>query len=159
MFEQEPVQRQMQACLRTCAAPRPARLRQSACLRNVTAPVLRQMVQPFVLAAQRRGALTAWLDAVTKTGGTSSSSYPLPAELLTKGRLNPTVTALVVAVGQQLDLVDSAVQETQVRAAPCRAFVHHADACSAIAVPARWALAWQACKRMQRRRTMSVDPV
>lgn len=115
MFEREPVHRQMQACLRTCAAPQPARIKPGACLRNVTAPVLQQMVQPFVAAAQQRNALTAWLDAVTKTGAMGSQAYPIPAELLSKGHLNPTVTALVVAVGQQLDLVDAAVQEALVR--------------------------------------------
>lgn len=119
MFESEPAQRTMQQCLRARASPRPVRLTPGAHTRNVTSPVLTQTVQSFVAACSQRTALVAWLRAVTRTGGAGSAEYPLPAELMMGGQLNPTVAALVVAVGQQLDMVDAAVQDLQVCPVAC----------------------------------------
>ena len=114
IFESTPPARTMQACLRTRASPRPVQLRPGTHTRDITAPVLAQTVQCFVTASAQRGALVAWLLAVTKTGGSGSSDYPLPAELMMGNQLNPTITALVVAIGQQLDVVDAAVHDLQV---------------------------------------------
>lgn len=118
MFVHEPAQRSLQQCLRTRTAPRAVRLKPGAHMRNVTSPVLAQTVRGFVTALAQRSALVAWLHAVTRTGGSGSAEFPLPAELIMHSQLNPTVAALVIALGQQLDLVDAAVHDVQVRMLP-----------------------------------------
>lgn len=101
------------ACLRTVDAPHHVRLATGAHLRSVSATTLARAVQPFIAAAAQRDALLTWTRAITHTAGRGSSDLPLPAELLTEHRLNPTISALAVAVSQQLDVVAAATQDLQ----------------------------------------------
>jgi hypothetical protein len=116
MFESKPADQTMQTCLRTRSPPHTVRIKPGTHLRHVTAQVLARTVRPFLKSAAKRSALVAWLQGVAKTGGSISNDYPLPTELMMHGQLNPTVTALVVAMGAQLDMVDAAVQDLQVTA-------------------------------------------
>lgn len=104
--------------LRTCAAPRSPHLRPLAHTRFHTPAGLASCVAPFLRAAQQRAAMVAWVSEVSCTAGAGRSPQALPAELKSDGVLNPTIAAFVIAIGQQLDLVDAAIQELKVRSSP-----------------------------------------
>lgn len=113
IFQRTASTKSMQACLRTRDAPHHVTLRPGVHLRHITAPVLAAAVHAFVAGAAQRNALLVWLQAVTCTAGRGSAELPLPGELMAAGRLNLTVAALVVAVGQQLDVVAAATHDLQ----------------------------------------------
>lgn len=105
--------------LRTCAAPRSPHLRPLAHTRFHTPAGLARCVAPFLRASQQRSAMAAWVSEVSCTAGAGRGPQTLPEELKSDGVLNPTVAAFVIAIGQQLDLVDAAIQELQVSGSPC----------------------------------------
>lgn len=97
-----------------CVPPVRSTLRLGAHLRNVGSQCLASVVCDFCNAAAQRNALEAWVRAVMRTAGRNTASHALPSELLNQGLINPTMAALVVAVAQQLDVVDAAVHDLQV---------------------------------------------
>lgn len=100
--------------LRTCSAPRSPHLRPLAHTRVHTPAALANSVAPFLRAAQQRAAMVAWVSEVSCSAGVGRTAASLPAGLKSDSVLNPTVAAFVIAIGQQLDLVDAAIQELQV---------------------------------------------
>jgi hypothetical protein len=111
IFDRTASTKSMQACLRSRDAPHHVAVRPGVHLRRITAPVLAAAVHGFIAGAAQRDALLAWLQAVTCTAGRGSAEMPLPGELMMAGRVNPTVAALVVGVGQQLDVIAAATHD------------------------------------------------
>jgi hypothetical protein len=114
VFVTVPADQPFLSCLRMCAPPVQCKLKEGAHLRNVSTQCLASIVRNFCTAAAQRNTLEAWVHAVTHTAGRSTAQYPLPNELLMQGLINPTIAALVVAIAQQLDVVDAAVHDLQV---------------------------------------------
>ena len=86
--------------------------------RDTTPAALSKLVQPYIAACVQRQYLSNWLRTVTTAAGSSSCVEKLPEQVLMPGgALCPTITAFVAAVGQQMDIVDAAVHEIEVRAA------------------------------------------
>lgn len=104
-----------QQCLRACTPLSCAALRPGTHLRDVSHEALRSIVAPFESAAVQRAALILWVHAVLHTAGRGSPNCVLPSEFMMRERINPSMAALVVAVSQQLDIVDAAIQDLQVR--------------------------------------------
>eukprot|EP00892_Ulva_mutabilis_P010321 jgi/Ulvmu1/7661/UM038_0090.1 len=100
--------------LRTCSSPRCPTLRPLAHTRCYTHAALMHVAAPFLRAAQQRAAMLAWVSEVSRTAGVGSSAATLPPELKSDGVLNPSIAAFVIAIGQQLDVVDAAINELQV---------------------------------------------
>jgi len=71
--------------------------------------------------AEQRRFLQRWQAAAIRSGGFSSAEHPLAAQVMVEGVVNPTVAAFVVALGQQLDIADAAVQAIEVCAGPVAA--------------------------------------
>ena len=85
--------------------------------RDTTPTALSKLVQPYIAKCVQRQYLSNWLRTVTTAAGSSSCVEKLPEQVLMPGgALCPTITAFVAAVGQQMDIVDAAVHEIEVRA-------------------------------------------
>lgn len=115
VFEVRRAQQSGQQCLRACTPLNRAALRPGAHLRDVSHEALRSVVASFEDAASQRAALMLWVHAVLHTAGRGSPDFALPVEVMMGARINPSVAALVVAVSQQLDVVDAAIHDLQVR--------------------------------------------
>lgn len=114
MFNSSTTTAPLSSTLRRYSSPRCPSLRPLAHTRCYTHAALMHCVAPFLRAAQQRGAMVAWVTEVAHSAGVGRSPATLPSELKSDGVLNPTIAAFVIAIGQQVDVVDAAIHDLQV---------------------------------------------